>query len=215
MTQRWWSRARNPDLEEEDVFAEPRRCESGGALVPPTRDLIRGCDGRYPVSPILPLDAESRLEGGDAAALSVSLSLFSIPFPLSLSLLSSLFFDDLPLESTIFLPCLPFSHPRPLPRSSAPLPFASCLPAQRPARREPSFVGVHLPSLSLSLSLSLLSPYFSFSSRGRRYGEPRDLPSSSHHPGWLDGTNKRAQNTRRNSSNREFLFPLFEQMPWC
>lgn len=148
-------------------------------------------------------------------ALCLALPLLHPLSSLSLSLLSSLFFDDLPLESTVFLPCLPFSHPRPLPRSSAPLPFASCLPAQRPARREPSFVGVHLPSLSLSLSLSLLSPYFSFSSRGRRYGEPRDLPSSSHHPGWLDGTNKRAQNTRRNSSNREFLFPLFEQMPWC
>ena len=110
-----------------DAFAEPRRRESGGALVPPTRDLIRGCDGRYPVSPILPLDAESRLEGGDAAALSVSLSLFSIPFRLSLSLAVSLssspIFDDLPLESTVFLPSfLPSfraSPSHPLPHSSA------------------------------------------------------------------------------------------------
>lgn len=96
-------------------------------------------------------------------ALCLALPLLHPLSSLSLSLLSSLFFDDLPLESTVFLPCLPFSHPRPLPRSSAPLPFASCLPAQRPARREPSFVGVHLPSLSLSLSLSLFSlPIFLF-----------------------------------------------------
>lgn len=165
MTQRWWSRARNPDLEEEDVFAEPRRCESGGALVPPTRDLIRGCDGRYPVSPILPLDAESRLEGGDAAALSVSLSLFSIPFPLSLSSLFSLLrrpssrIHGLPSVPPLLAP----SPPPSLLRPSALRLLPPC-PTSRPKgtflRRSPSPLSFPLP-----LSLSSLSLFFFFFAR--------------------------------------------------
>ena len=215
MTQRWWNRPRNPDLEEEEETRSRNRVDAKAAEL---WSRLHGILFVAAMAAILYLrfyhSMRSRASKVETRLRSLSRSPSS-PSPfvsLSLSRSLSLLLSDLRRPSSrihglpSFLPSFLPSVPPLLTPSPTPPPFASCLPAQRPARREPS----PLPSPSLSLSLSLLSPYFSFSSRSPPLWRTSRTSSILVAPAGV----ARTASCKR-SSNRGPLFPLSDQMPRC